>query len=246
MKLSAIILTKNEENMIADCLDSVKFCDEIVVINSESTDRTADIAKSFGAKVYEHTADSFAERRNFAKTKAKSTWLLYIDADERVSAELAREIKHVIDKKNNVYQAYRLQRKNFYLGKHPWPHIERLERLFNKDALDHWYGELHETAKVNGEVGDLEGFVFHYTHRNLEYMVDKTNIWSNTEARLRFNANHPKMTWWRFPRVMLSAFYDSYVKQKGYKAGTVGLVESVYQAYSMFITYAKLWEIQEK
>ena len=77
-------------------------------------------------------------------------------------------------------------------------------------------------------------------------MVNKTLEWSTIEAKLRFKSNHPKMTWWRFPRVMIPAIFNSYVKQKGYKAGTVGIVESFYQAFSMFITYAKLWEMQVK
>ena len=77
-------------------------------------------------------------------------------------------------------------------------------------------------------------------------MVNKTLEWSKIEAELRFNSNHPKMVWWRFPRVMTTAFLNSYVKQGGYKVGTVGIIESVYQSFSMFITYARLWEMQKK
>ena len=77
-------------------------------------------------------------------------------------------------------------------------------------------------------------------------MLNKTIEWSETEANLRFSNNHPKMSWWRFPRVMFSAFFNSYLKQGGYKAGTVGIIESIYQAFSIFITYAKLWEKQQK
>ena len=77
-------------------------------------------------------------------------------------------------------------------------------------------------------------------------MISKTIEWSQIEAELRFNANHPKITWWRFPRVMLSAFFDSYIKQGGWRVGTAGIIESIYQAFSIFITYAKLWEKQLK
>lgn len=129
---------------------------------------------------------------------------------------------------------------------YPWPKIEMLERLFRTSQLKGWHGKLHETPDVNGVVGELHAPLFHYTHRDLSSMVEKTNTWSEVEAKLRLDANHPKMTWWRFPRVMLSAFYDSYIKQKGYKAGTAGLIESIYQGFSMFITYAKLWELQTK
>ncbi|HUD44627.1 MAG TPA: glycosyltransferase family 2 protein [Patescibacteria group bacterium] len=246
INLSAIVLTKNEENMIADCLDSLSFCDEVVVIDSKSTDRTAEIAERAGAKVFKDISSSFAERRNLGKSKAKGKWLLYIDADERVSPQLQQSIKSIVDAQREVFSAYRIQRQNYYLGNHLWPYIEKLERLFKKEALDHWYGQLHETAKVKGEIGELEGYILHFSHRDLESMVEKTNLWSETEANLRLNANHPAMTWWRFPRVMLSAFYASYVQQKGYKAGTAGLIESIYQSFSIFITYAKLWEKQNE
>ena len=120
-----------------------------------------------------------------------------------------------------------------------------MERFFKKDDLEEWYGDIHETARVKGEIGKLEGFLLHFTHTDLTSMVEKTIKWSQVEAALRFNAHHPQMSWWRFYRVMLTAFYDSYIKQKGWKAGTAGLVESIYQSFSMFITYARLWEMQE-
>ena len=77
-------------------------------------------------------------------------------------------------------------------------------------------------------------------------MVNKTLAWSKIDAELRFKSGHPRMTWWRFPRVMLTAFFDSYIKQGGWKVGTIGLIESLYQSYSIFITYARLWEMQNK
>lgn len=245
-KLSAIIIAKNEEMMIADCIDSLSFCDEVIVIDDLSSDRTADVAKLLGASVYSHNFQSFAEKRNYGLKKAKSKWVLYIDADERVSPELKNSILEVVRQERIKESAFKLQRKNFYFGNHEWPYIEKLERLFKKTALEEWFGELHETPKVNGQVGELNGFLLHYTHRDLASMVQKTIAWSKTEAELRYNAHHPKMTWWRFYRVMLTGFYDSYVRQKGYKAGTAGLVESMYQAFSMFITYARLWEMQNK
>ncbi|MBI3888036.1 glycosyltransferase family 2 protein [Candidatus Microgenomates bacterium] len=270
IQISAILLTKNGEDLIADCLDSVSFCDEIIVIDDKSTDRTVDIATHLGAKVISYDAPSFAEKRNFGLKKAKGKWVLYIDVDERISQELQGSILHVVDGRHsgkrsasrisydstdvsdsgqarmtNDIVAYRFQRKNFYFGNHQWPTLELLPRLFLKSSLQEWYGDVHETPIVRGETDDLDGYLLHYTHRDLTSMVAKTIMWSEVEARLRFNANHPRMSWWRFPRVMTTAFVDSYVKQKGYKAGTVGLIESMYQAFSMFITYARLWEMQQ-
>jgi glycosyltransferase involved in cell wall biosynthesis len=245
-KISAIILVKNAENLIADCLDSVSFCDEIIVIDDTSTDRTADIAERLGAKVYSQTTRSFAEKREFGLKKAKNKWVLYVDVDERVSPELKENILSIVNKTKDEYSAYRIQRKNFYFGKHEWPTIEKLERLFKKSDLKEWHGEVHETAIVDGTIGELEGFLLHYTHQDITSMVAKTIEWSKIEADLRMRTNHPKMSWWRFFRVMVTAFYDSYIKQKGYKAKTAGLVESMYQSFSMFITYARLWEMQEE
>lgn len=244
--ISAIILTKNSEEMIADCIDSLSFCDEIIVIDDYSTDRTAELAKHLGALVFPYTSDSFAKKRNLGLRKAKGRLLIYLDADERISPELTQEIKSILERKKDIYAAYRLQRKNFYLGNNEWPVIEKLERLFRKSKLEEWYGDLHESARVNGDIGDLtEGYILHFTHRDLTSMLNKTIEWSKIEAELRLKAGHPQMSQWRFFRVMFTAFYDSYVKQKGYKVGTAGLIESIFQSYSMFITYARLWELQK-
>lgn len=245
-KLSIIILTKNSENMIADCIDSVSFADEIIVIDDYSIDRTVELAKHLGATVYPYNSESFAKKRNLGLKKAKGRWVLYLDVDERISPELKISIESVLERKKDIYSAYRLQRKNFYLGNNEWPTIEKIVRLFKKTKLEEWYGELHESPRVNGDIGDIsEGYINHFTHRDLTSMLDKTIQWSKIEAELRFKANHPKMSWWRFYRVILTAFYDSYVRQKGYKVGTAGLIESMFQAYSMFITYARLWELQQ-
>jgi glycosyltransferase involved in cell wall biosynthesis len=249
-KLSAVILTKNAEDLLADCIDSLKFCDEIIVIDDSSADRTVELAKHLGAKVYADKSVGFAEKRNFGLSKVKSKWVLYVDADERVSSELAESIKYKVSSIKDENSAYKVLRKNFYFGNHEWPQIEKLERLFIKNDLEEWYGDLHETAKLKvgaqSIVPVLDGFLLHYTHRDLTSMVEKTIKWSEVEANLRLKAHHPQMSWWRFFRVMVTAFYDSYVKQKGYKAGTAGLIESIYQSFSIFITYARLWEKQQE
>lgn len=246
MKISAIVIAKNEENMIADCLDSLSFCDEIVVIDNKSEDRTRDIAEKMNAQVFEHSSEDFSDLRNFGLKRARGEWILYVDADERVTPQLAEEIIKSTNNPINKYGAFHIKRKNFYFGNHEWPYIEHLERLFRKDKLEGWYGKLHESPKVKGEIGELDGYLYHYTHRNLSVMLSKTIEWSKIEAELRFKSGHPKMTWWRFPRVMCTSFFDSYIRQGGWRVGTVGLIESMYQAFSIFITYARLWEMQNK
>jgi glycosyltransferase involved in cell wall biosynthesis len=244
-KITAIIIARNEEKMLGDALDSVAFCDEVIVIDSGSIDNTREIAQKRGAKVYEIKSNDFSEFRNLGLNKAENDWILYLDADERISPELKDSIKKTIE--NSSVSAFTLRRKNFYFGKHEWPKIEKMPRLFKKAKLTKWQGRLHESPIVEGEIEEIKnGYILHFTHRDLESMLNKTIEWSTQEALLRYNAGHPKMTWWRFPRVMLTGFLDSYVKQGGYKAGATGVVEGMFQSFSMFITYAKLWELQNQ
>lgn len=245
-KITGIIIARNEEARIDDCLDSLSFCDELLLVDNDSSDQTAEIAEKKGAKVIRVSGVGFARLRNEALRHVSLEWVLYVDADERVGKDLEREIKEVLSKEIVRQNAFRLSRVNFYLGNNRWPKVEHLERLFKTSFLKEWYGELHESPLVDGEIGDLKYPLFHYTHRDLSSMVTKTLAWSDVEACLRLEAGHPPMYWWRFPRVMMSTFFDWYVLQGGWKLGVVGVIESAYQSFSIFITYAKLWELQKK
>lgn len=241
-KISAVIIAKDSQEVIDEALRSVKFCDETIVIDAGSKDKTMDIARKHGAKVFNFDPDDYAGSRNFGLKVASYDWILYVDTDERVSYDLAREIKKEV--KTTKYNAFKLRRKNFYLGRNEWPRVEKLERLFRKSALKNWYGRIHESPIVEGKIGTLKGFLFHYTHQDLSSMLSKTIEWSKIEAELRFKAGHPRMNILRFIRVMLTAFFDSYIRQGGFRVGIAGLIESIYQSYSIFITYARLWELQ--
>ncbi len=245
MKITGIIITKNEEEMLEDALKSLSFCDEILVVDNNSTDGTLEIAEKYKARIIKSKTTNFSELRNLGKENATSEYILYIDADERVDDVLRKSVLFEI-KSNSSYSAYRINRKNFYLGKNEWPKVEKLERLFKKEKLMGWKGEIHESPVVDGDIGQIDGTLLHFTHRNLSQMLKKTIDWSDTESKIRLEAQHPRMTWWRFPRVMITAFFKSYVSEKGYKVGSAGLIESVYQSFSTFITYAKLWEAQNK
>lgn len=243
-KITGIIIAKNEEKLIEGALESLFFCDEIIVIDNASLDKTKEIAGRMKAKVYTLSTNDFSELRDFGLQKASGDWILYVDADERVDESLKKSIQKTVSEGSD-YAAFRILRKNYYFGNNEWPYVEKIERFFKKENLKGWKGKLHESPVIEGKVGQLNGYLLHFTHRDLESMLDKTIEWSTTESLLRYNSGHPQMTWWRFPRVMVTAFLNSYVKQKGYKAGAVGIIESVYQSFSMFITYAKLWELQK-
>lgn len=245
MSLSVVIITKNEEETIFDCLSSIKNLQaEIIIVDDESTDRTREIAKSFKANVFVRKKDDFAGQRNYGLSLSKGDWLLSLDADERLTEPLVREIKKVIAS-DNYYSVFFLYRQNFYLGT-KWPYIEKIPRLFKKNSFQGWFGRLHESPKYQGEARTLENCFLHYTHRDLSSMLYKTISWSEIEAKLRFENNHPQVSWWRFLRVMFTAFINYFFLQKGYKVGTKGIIESTFQAFSIFITYARLYEMQIK
>jgi glycosyltransferase involved in cell wall biosynthesis len=242
--ISAVIIARNEAPRIADCLKSLGFCGETVVVDNGSSDQTAEIASKLGARVVTAVTSSFSALRTVGARTARGAWLLYVDADERVTPELAAEIRSAVAA-DDAAACYFLRRTNYYLGVR-WPVGDRMQRLFRKSALKRWFGDVHETAEVDGRVGELTAPLEHFTHRDLTSMLAKTNEWSETEARLRLESGHPAVVPWRIIRVMLTGFADSYVRQGGWKAGTAGVIESVFQAFSMFVTYAKLWELQQR
>ena len=265
-KISAIVLTKNSEDLVDDCLASVSWTDEIVVIDDNSSDKTGRIVRKAGGKVFTFSGN-FSEKRNFGAKKAIGDWLLYIDADERVTPLLRKEIRSRLTKREAPssayyqppYVAYAIPRRNFVFGKELkycgfWP--DYVKRLFKKDKFRGWTGELHEEPnfEVDGEVviggkgkiGHLEKPLTHLKHNNLSEMVAKTNEWSEIEARLMYEANHPPMNLPRFSTAMFREFWLRMIKQKAFLDGTVGIIYAVYQVYSRFISYAKLWEMQIK
>jgi len=239
---SVIIIAKNEADRVISCIEHAQFAQEIILVDNGSTDDTRKLAQSHHAIVVALDGKNFSALRMLGANTAKSEWLLYIDADETITPELVEEIQ---EKMHGEKNAYFIPRINYYLG-HRWPAKDKMVRLIRKSALRVWVGELHEHAEINGEIGEMKNALLHDTHRTLREMIEKTNEWSETEARLRIEAHHPPMTWWRFIRVMWSAFWYSFIRQGGWRAGISGWIESIYQAFSMFITYAKLWELQQK
>lgn len=241
--LSAVIIAKNEQDRIQKAIDSLSFADEIVVVDNGSTDKTVSIAQKNNIRVINSETPSFAQLRNVGKQETAGRWILYLDADETIPVGLAVEIQNIV-KGSFSPVCYFIRRNNYYLGQ-KWPVQDRMQRLFLREALVDWRGDLHETPVVRGKTSELTHLLDHNTHRTLEEMLKKTNVWSKTEAYLRLNVNHPPVVPWRLLRVFLTGFWKTF-RNGGWRAGTVGIIESIYQGFSLFITYAKLWELQQK
>ena len=176
---------------------------------------------------------------------------MYVDADERVTPLLRKEISSIINSKSSIlnYSAYAIPRRNFILGKELkhggwWP--DYAKRLFLKKEFTEWKGELHEEPQYSGRLGHLKNPLIHLKHDNLEEMVDKTNKRSDIEAKLMLLAGHPPMNIARFATAMFREFWLRMVRQAAFLDGSVGIIYAIYQVYSRFISYAKLWELQLK
>lgn len=243
--ISVIVITKNAALKIKECLRSVKWADEILVLDGGSEDRTVEIAKKHGAKVTRQTGKNYSDWRNQGAKLARGDWLFYVDYDERVPKELELEIEQEV--KGGNYAAYAIPRRNIVFGKelkHGGWYPDYVLRLIKKPALVGWRGELHEQPEVKGEVGYLKSALVHHKEDDISDMVKKTNAWSEVEAKLLYKARHPQMTWWRFWRIMGTEILDRLIIKGGILDGGEGIIYGVYQGWSKFLTYAKLWEMQ--
>ncbi|HOX96119.1 MAG TPA: glycosyltransferase family 2 protein [Candidatus Woesebacteria bacterium] len=244
-KISIIILAKNVPDEIVLAIKTSLFADEVIVVDSGSTDNTVEVCRKLGAKIVHSTGDSFSKWRNDGAKEAKGDWLLYLDSDERIPLKLAREIRSVIE--TPQHQAYTISRYEIFLGKHLTHWGDPLVlRLMKKTALKRWEGKLHEQPKIEGSIGELRHQMVHLSHKNIDEKVPNTMNWSKSEARMLLDSGHPQMKGWRFVRIMLTEFWYRAVKQGLWRDGTEGWIEIIYQMFSKFLTYERLWEAQRK
>ncbi len=249
-KISIITIAKNEEKMIVNCLKSCRWAQELILLDTGSTDKTIEIAKNFGAKIIyaENKERDWGAWHNQGKKEASGDWIFYLDADERITPNLRKEIQELVKsgKKNN---AFAVPRQNILLGKPMrfggW-YPDYQIRFFKKDKLIRWEGKLHERPIFKGELGYFKNPILHFTHRDLSMMVEKTKEWSKIEAELLFKANHPQVVWWRILKVMFSEFFDRFLKKQAWRDGLVGWIEGLFQVFNKFLIYAQLWEKQKE
>lgn len=238
--ISVTLITFNEEDRIRDALESVRWADEIVVIDSFSSDATVDICREFTNHVFRIPWQGYVTQKNIATQKTSHTWVLNLDADERVSPELAQEIQNALRQPPRVVGFY-MPRMTYYLGdwiRHCGWYPDAKLRLFHKDS-GQWVGQaLHEKVEVRGPTTTLRHPIYHYSYRNISDHLRRIDQYTTIAAE---HKHRPVSGAEIFGRTLFT-FFKKYVLKQGFRDGTRGLIVSILSAFTVAVKYAKTWE----
>lgn len=243
-KLSVTIITLNEEKNVRDALESVKWADEIVIVDSGSSDKTVDICREYTEKIFYNTWPGMNAQKAFAKSLVTWEWLLNIDADERVSSKLAAEIQCIL-KKGGDCDGYFIPRKVHYLGRwiehSGWYPDYKLRFFRTKNGM--WNGiDPHDEVVVNGKLGYLHGNMYHFTYENIEDHIATMNRFTSVAAR-EYEKRDKKSGFLSLVTRPPLAFFKKYIVKQGFRDGLPGFIIAISSAYYVFLKYAKLWEL---
>lgn len=242
VKLSVTIITCNEENRIADALESVAWADEIVVVDSGSTDNTCEICRQYTTLVYDVAWQGFVEQKNIATDRTSHAWVLNIDADEVVSEALAKEIQSILAAPPRCV-GYFIPRRTYYLG--DWVHHcgwypDYKLRLFDKQT-GRWIGKaLHEKVQVNGPTARLHHDLYHYTYEDITDHLRTINTYTSIAASQKTGSIGGVGIFLR----TFFTFFKKYIIKQGFRDGTRGLIVSLLATFTVTVKYAKLWELR--
>ena len=247
-KISAIVITYNEAANITECLGSLKWCDEILVIDSASSDNTCELAREFTNNITITGNLPYGEKRNIGIDKAAFDWILWIDADERISPELKAEITNLINDQNSKHDAYLINRRSFFINKfikHSGWYPDYTLRLFKKSAGIRFDSLLvHEKAVYNGSTGRLKSDILHYTDRNFEHYVNKLNNYTSLSAE-ELKAKGKKASFFDIIFRPAFTFFKMYFLKLGILDGYMGLVLSTLSSVHVMTKYSKLYLVNK-
>lgn len=248
VKLTAVIITKNEEKKISCCISSLKnVVDEIVVIDDLSTDATVEICKEFGAKVIiNESKGDFDKQRNLGIANATSEWILQMDADEVIPEATVKGIREAISSAGN-FVAFKIKRKNFFIGRSlsSFNKDNYMIKLFRKGKALYVGRSVHETLKVDGLVGELPFEVEHYPYNSIQEVINRSNFYSDVESDV-FIGETASVSVKELKRRLIwkavKLFWKLYIKKKGYKDGMHGLAWCILNVIGHQVRWLKIWE----
>jgi len=249
MKITGIVITKNEEKNITSCFESINFLDEIMIVDSGSTDNTIELAKKFTGKIYTPQIENVTQKRKYSLEKSSNDWIIFIDADERISPELKNEIVYLQNASGeNSLSGYYINRKNYYFGKwvrhcgiYPDYHI----RLFNRKNSEITDRIVHEGIIVNGRTAWLNGHILHYTVDDMSHMIRKIDYYSTMQS-IEYFGKKKKVSKTMLVGKAISAFLRVYISRGGFKDGFRGFLVSLSDSLVNFLTNLKLLKLYSK
>jgi glycosyltransferase involved in cell wall biosynthesis len=248
MKITATVITLNEEHNIAAALETLAWADEIVVVDSQSGDRTVEIARTFTDRVYSRPWPGYSAQKNYAAEQATNDWIFSLDADERVSNKLAEKLQQLKRGSEPEAAAYRMPRLTFYLGrwiKHSGWRPDHKLRLYHRKRA-HWQGDyVHETLQANGEVRMLTGDILHYTVRDAGEHHLRMNRYTTLAAQQKYSQGK-RATLASLFVSPVAVFLRSYIFKLGFLDGIPGLAIARFAAHYEFLKNLKLWEMGKK
>ncbi|MFI5172805.1 MAG: glycosyltransferase family 2 protein [Chitinophagales bacterium] len=245
-KLTAIIPVKNEVHNIEAVLESVKWCDEILVVDSYSTDATVELAKKYTDRIIQSEYVNSASQKNRAIPLAKYEWILLVDADERVTPELKNEIEQILSSDKIEYDAFWIYRKNYFMGveiRYSGWQNDKVIRLFKRDTSRYEEKHVHAEVKTSGKTGKLKNKLVHYTFKDILHYLEKLDRYSTWSAEDAAKKNvHPNL--FHFVIKPRFRFFKHYFLKLGILDGYPGFIISALSAQSVLMRYIKLYDMQ--
>ena len=248
-KLSVVIITKNAADKVRNCLESVKWADEVVIVDGGSTDGTIEIAREYTDKIVSSEFQGFGEERNKGTKEAKGDWILQLDADEVVTDAFRSRLQRIIEGEDEGCVSFKFRRKNIFMGKTMmrggWYHYSA--HLFKK-GLAHYEGDIHEKLIVNGRQGKMEEGVEHYPFFSVSEFIERQNRYTTLQANEMFKENKDipiKEVMYNLRVKPRKLFWKMYVRKRGLMEGRHGLIFSILFAWVHFMKWAKYWELQK-
>ncbi len=250
--ITAVILTRDEEKNIEECLRVLYWCDELIVIDDNSSDKTVEIARKMGAKVFSHALkDDFSQQRNYGLEKTKSDWVLFVDADERVSEALASELSTFPSARaqgegnsqlSTQYVGFYIKRKDFMWGKelkHGETGKVKLLRLAKK-AAGEWEGKVHEEWKIKGKIGQLNSPLLHYPHQSITEFLKEINFYTDIRAKELYERG-VRVNFFSIIAYPKAKFLFNYFLKLGFLDGVNGFIFALMMSFHSFLVRGKLW-----
>ncbi|HET8885329.1 MAG TPA: glycosyltransferase family 2 protein [Salinimicrobium sp.] len=242
-KLTAIIPTGNEAHNIEEVLESVSFADEIIVVDSFSTDETVALAEKYSPKILQREYKNSASQKNWTIPQAQHEWILLVDADERVTPELREEILQILKNPPQEFVGYWIYRNNHFMGQKVhysgWKN-DKVIRLFRKSKCRYEKKMVHAEIIADGKVGKLKNRLYHNTYVTLDKYIEKKNRYAAWQAK-DYEKKTGKISIFHVVIKPFYGFIKHYFIQSGFRDGMVGFTISYIQAYAIFMRYAKLW-----